>query len=216
MMLQASSVITVVLLLLCDEVRGEQFDCVRTFTDLEISLISRDSDIDSMSDAFYPPNRQVSIAANVYYFFSDGNEPDKDLDVVSYDYAFRWAASPVFELIRPELLQYASLFVYQGQTTTIKIVLKPICEAMPLQTKLIDEETCIGEANTTKPAQMINKLTTHVRSQILCMSHLAETNLQALTCMLVLLEVHAFNHHNVYHFCFSMVTSCVHTGKEFS
>ena len=168
MMLQVGSVITVVLLVICDEVRGEQFDCVRTFTELERSLTKRDSNIESMSDAFYPPNRQVSIAANVYYYFSDGNLPDEDLDVVSYDYAFRWAASPVFELIRPELLQYLSVFVYQGQTTTIKIVLKPICEAMPLQTKLIDEETCIGEANTTKPAQMINKLTTHVRSQILC------------------------------------------------
>ena len=168
MLLQVGSVITVVLLLLCDEVRGEHFDCVRTFTELEKSLTKRDSNIESMSDAFYPPNRQVSIAANVYYYFSGGNLSDEDLDVVSYDYAFRWAASPVFELIRPELLQYLSVFVYQGQTTTIKIVLKPICEAMPLQTKLIDEETCIGETNTTKPAQMINKLTTHVRSQILC------------------------------------------------
>ena len=173
MKFQVSSVITVVLLLFsCDESIGEQFDCVRSFLGLEKSLISRDSNLDSMSDAFYPPNRQVSIAANVYYFFNDGNETGEDLDVVSYDYAFRWAASPVFELIRPELLQYSSLFVYQGQTTTIKIVLDPICEAMPLQTKVIDEETCSGEANTTKPAQMINKLTTHVRSQTIKPTHL--------------------------------------------
>ena len=127
----------------------------------------RKSNIDSVSDAFFPPNRQVSDAANVYYFFNDGNE-HQDLDLGSYDYAFQWSTSPVFGIIRPELLQYLSLFVYQGQTTTTKIVLDPLCEAMPLQTKLIDEETCIGEANTTKPAQMINKLTTHVRSQILC------------------------------------------------
>ena len=168
MKFQVSSVISVVLLLSCDEVIGKQFDCVRSFSELERSLISKDSNLDSVSNAFYPPNRQVSIAANVYYFFNDGNEPGEDMNVASYDYAFRWAASPVFELIRPELLQYLSLFVYQGQTTTIKIVLDPICEAMPLQTKVIDEETCSGEANTTKPAQMINKLTTHVRSQTLC------------------------------------------------
>ena len=85
MLLQVGSVITVVLLLLCDEVRGEQFDCVRTFTELERSLTKRDSNIESMSDAFYPPNRQVSIAANVYYFFNDGNEPGEDMNVVSYD-----------------------------------------------------------------------------------------------------------------------------------
>ena len=136
-----------------------------------------------MSDAFYPPNRQVSIAANVYYFFNDGNE-HQDLDLGSYDYAFRWSTSPVFGIIRPELLQYLSLFVYQGQTTTTKIVLDPLCEAMPLQTKLIDEETCSEEANTTNPLQILDKLTTHVSSKQCYLNHL--------TCIAYLLALLTF------------------------
>ena len=68
---------------------------VRTFTELERSLTKRDSNIESMSDAFYPPNRQVSIAANVSYYISEGNLPDEqDLDMMSCDYAFRLAVSP--------------------------------------------------------------------------------------------------------------------------
>ena len=85
MKFQVSSVISLVLLLSCDEVIGKQFDCVRSFSELERSLISKDSNLDSVSNAFYPPNRQVSIAANVYYFFNDGNEPGEDMNVVSYD-----------------------------------------------------------------------------------------------------------------------------------
>ena len=161
MKLQLSDLFAFLLLLACDEVRGEQLDCVQTFSDLERSLFEKESNIDSMSDAFYPPNRQVSIATNVYYFFNDKVE-HQDLDVESYDYAFRWSASPVFGIIRPELLQYLSLFVYQGQTTTTKIVLPPLCETMPLQTKLIHEEKCREEANTTDPVQLLNKLTTNV------------------------------------------------------
>lgn len=88
----------VLLLFACGEVRGEQLDCVQTFSDLERSLFETKSNIDSMSNAFYPPNRQVSIATNVYYFFNDEVE-HQDLDVESYDYAFRWSASPVFGII---------------------------------------------------------------------------------------------------------------------
>ena len=161
MKLQVSCLFAVLLLLACDGVRGEQLPCVQTFSELERSLIARESNIESLSSAFYPPNRQATDAANVYYFFNDVKQY-QDLDMGSYDYAFRWSTSPVFGIIRPELLQYLSLFVYQGQTTTTKIVLDPLCEAMPLQTKLMDEETCSEEANTTNPLQTLNKLTTHV------------------------------------------------------
>lgn len=69
MKLQVSNLFAVLLLLACGEVRGEQLDCVQTFSDLERSLFETKSNIDSVSDAFYPPNRQVSTATNVYYFF---------------------------------------------------------------------------------------------------------------------------------------------------
>ena len=95
MKLQVSDLFAV-LLLTCDGVRGEQLPCVQAFSELERSLIERESNIESMSDAFYPPNRQASDAANVYYFFNDGNEY-QNLDLGSYNYAFRWSTSPVLE-----------------------------------------------------------------------------------------------------------------------
>ena len=99
-------------------------NCIKTYQELERAVIQRQSNMDSMVSAFFPPNRQASIAANVYYFFDDQNMSmnAENLDITSYDYAFRWSASPIFNLIRPELLHHLSLYVYCGDTTTIKIV----------------------------------------------------------------------------------------------
>ena len=158
---------TLILLLVFCEVNAiEKFNCIKTYQELERSVIERRSNMDSMMSAFFPPNRQTAIAADVYYFFDDRNVSLKahtgNLNIASHDYAFRWSASLVFTLIRPELLQFLSLFVYHGETKTIKIVIDPLCEAPLLNSRLVDERACNGEASTSDPVLLLNQLTTHV------------------------------------------------------
>ena len=156
--------VTVSLLLLMLKWRGarcEQLEsdgCVNSFQQLERSIISRDSNMDSLMDAFYPPNRPESIAVNVYYSYEhDG--------VTSYEhaYAFRWAASIVFELIRPDLLRRLSLYLHHGHTTTAKITIDPLCD-IDLETKhsMTSYEICSGQGDPSDPVLLLNKLTTHV------------------------------------------------------
>ena len=138
--------------------------CIKTYPELERSVIEQQTNMDSMVSAFFPPNRQSAIAADVYYFFDDRNVSLNagNLNITSYDYAFRWSVSLVFTLIRPELLQHLSLFVYHGETRTIKIVIDPLCEVPSSSSRLLDEKACKGEASASDPVLLLNQLTTHV------------------------------------------------------
>ena len=148
-------------------VRGELSNggtCIKTIQELEKSLLARSTNMDSMRDAFYPPNRQAGIVVNVYYYFDDGNMDDEQN--LTYNYAFRWSTSAVLQFIRPELLQYLSLFTYHGHTTTLKIIIDPVCDNLPLQRRDFDEVTCNGERNSSDPALLLNTLTVHVSIHI--------------------------------------------------
>ena len=67
--------ILLILMLTWHGARCEQREsgrCINSFQQLERSVVSRDSNMDSLMDAYYPPNRQESIAVNVYYFIETG------------------------------------------------------------------------------------------------------------------------------------------------
>ena len=159
--------VLVLMLVFCEVIAVEQVNnenCIKTYQELERSVIQRQSNMDNMVSAFFPPNRQASIAANVYYFFDDQNMSlnAENLDITSYDYAFRWSASPIFNLIRPELLHHVSLFVYHGDTATIKILIDPLCGVPPFNNRLLDEKTCSRGASASDPVLLLNQLTTNV------------------------------------------------------
>ena len=138
--------------------------CLKTFQELEKSLLARSANADSLRDAFYPPNRQTGIVVNVFYYFDDGTIYDEQN--VTYNYAFRWATSAVLQFIRPELLQHLSLYTYHGHTTTLNITIDPVCANRPLQHRDFDEVACSGERNSSDAALMLNTLTVHVSSHI--------------------------------------------------
>ena len=158
------SVVLIVLLVLCQGDAAEHTtneNCIKSYQDLEMSVIERPSNMDAMNLAFSPPNRQAGIAAEVYYFFNDRNT-SLNTDITSYDYAFRWSSSPIFNLMRPELLHQLSLFVYHGGMTTIKIVVDPLCVVPSFNSRLLDEEACSGGASTSDSVRLLNQLTTNV------------------------------------------------------
>ena len=158
------SAVLILVLVLRDGNALNNKNCITTYQELERSVIQRQSNMDNMVSAFFPPNRQASIAANVYYFFDDRNMSlnAENLDITSYDYAFRWSASPVFNIMRPELLHYLSLFTYHGDTTTIQLIIDPLCEVPPLNSRLVDEQACSGGESATDAVLLLNQLTTNV------------------------------------------------------
>ena len=166
------SAVLILLLVLRDSNALDNENCIKTYQELERSVIQRQSNMDNMVSAFFPPNRQASIAANIYYFFDGQNMSlnAENLDITSYDYAFRWSASPVFNIMRPELLHYLSLFVYHGDTTTIQLIIDPLCEVPPLNSRLLDEQACNGGESATDAVLLLNQLTTNVsvKQPLLC------------------------------------------------
>lgn len=156
------STILILLLVFYEVTAINNANCIKMYLELEKSVIARQSNMKNMVAAFFPQNRQASIAAEVYYFFGNVSLSAENFDITSYDYAFRWSASPVFNLIRPELLQYLSLFVYRGETTTIKIVIDPLCGVPPCNSRLLDEATCSEGASSSDPVLLLNQLTIDV------------------------------------------------------
>ena len=153
-----------VLLLICALILNvhtvDHFDlpyCIQSYQQLERAVI-RDVNIDRMTNGFYPPNRQAATAANIHYYIGDNHN-------FEYVYKFRWSASPVLELIRPELLQDLSLYLYHGHTETINVVIDPLCGVPNIHFAIQSNsfQLCSGETNSSDPIQMLNKLTTHVR-----------------------------------------------------
>ena len=111
----------------------------------------------------HPMNHKASLV-NVQYFVERGGN---DTTMTSYEpiiyvYAFRWSASFVFALIRPELLQPLSLYIYYGYTPTVNIIIDPLC-GMDMVHNITSYDTiCHGQGNAHDPVQLISKLTTHV------------------------------------------------------
>ena len=134
--------------------RFNESGCIKSFAQLEKTVITRGSNVDKIMDGFYPPNKQITMAANVYYFFENSS---------SFDYKFRWSASPILQVIRPELLEYLSLGLFSGRTETVNVIISaPICGMYPAIQR-DGQQFCYGELEHTDPVWLLNKFTTHVR-----------------------------------------------------
>ena len=115
-----ASVVLVLLVLLASGGQLKGPKCVRTFRELEESLINRYTNMESIRNAFYPPSRETTNTVNVYYFFDYGKVfHERNLDLSMHNYAFRWSLSSIFFLVRPDQLRYLSLFVYNGRTANV-------------------------------------------------------------------------------------------------
>ena len=137
--------------------------CIGTYEELVDSVRSRTINIDNLTDGFYPPNRQTTTVADIYYYISDDQNGDAS---TKFKYKFRWSSSSILNLIRPELLRDASLFLYpHSEIAEMHIVIDPICSE--LQSRHGDiladwESACLEKVSTVDSVILLNKLTTHV------------------------------------------------------
>jgi len=44
-------------------------NCISNFPELEEEFWKRKQNLDSLNEAFFPPNRQLSIVVDVYFYF---------------------------------------------------------------------------------------------------------------------------------------------------
>lgn len=127
---------------------SEKYNCIKTFMELEESLFSLKSNINCLYQAFL----NLPATVNVLVHFSTSlrntsfqklcNPSITRLDSNTFDYKLRWSASTVLYFLKPEVLKFLSLFVYQGAVITAEVVIDPICESLD-QPKEILESLCI-------------------------------------------------------------------------
>ena len=186
-----SVIVLLALLLPVLEARVGKRNCISNFPELEEEFLQRKQNLDSLNEAFFPPNRQLSIVVDVYFYFllnisspptSEGstledNSIDEDdqptlehLELGYYDYKFRWAASSVVTFTAPDLLEILSLYTFFDSTKTAKVIIPPVCGSLPLGKRIaIDGHSsheCSNKA-VGRVEKLLNRLTTLVSLSIL-------------------------------------------------
>ena len=127
---------------------SEKYNCIKTFMELEESLFSLKSNINCLYQAFlnFPATVNIlvhfSTSLRTISFQKHCNPSTTRLDNNTFDYSLRWSASTVLYFLKPEVLKFLSLFVYQGTVTTAEVVIDPICESLD-QPKELLESLCI-------------------------------------------------------------------------
>ena len=123
----------------------------RDYYSLESSLLKLPQNLVSLSEAFFPTNRQQSISVQVAYHFNGSNEPVK----------YRWLDSPINLLIRSELLHFLALTMYQVELRYADVTLDPICHFS--SENVTDDDICLPN-NTiiTEGHHLLNNLTANV------------------------------------------------------
>ena len=156
---------------------SEDSSCIKTFIELEESLVKQRSNINQLHNAFFPSNQRVPVAIYLLVHFSTSlrttsyklcNPSTVRLDNQTADYKFRWSASAMLLFVQPEMLRPLSLFVYRGIVTTAEVVIDPVCEQVDSEIQQMEGKVCTGSTNEEKPEQLLNKLCIHVSKLNLC------------------------------------------------
>ena len=144
--------------------------CVENFYELRESLLSRESNIENMREAFFPANRQASSALDVLYYFRDENDTSNSntslerLETESPAYRFQWTVVQLLILLRPRVLQGLSLHLFHPLTETVRLAVDPICyhPTDGSNRQLFCNETDYLETDRGLSVRLLNRLTVRV------------------------------------------------------
>ena len=131
-----------IFLLLATSVALSKEQCIQHYYELEESLLSNPLNLDSLTNAFFPPNEPSVPVVEVFYSVANSTNADSEdnhlaqesEDINSTDrneiasYRYRWSDSPIFLFMDPEVLQSLSLFTIRLRDHSVKLVVQPICE----------------------------------------------------------------------------------------
>ncbi len=94
-------------------------DCIQEYVDLEKSLFASETNVDSLTRAWFPPNEQSVPVVEVFYYINDSEVMEHPLNLelggVSEielmqrsDYRYRWSVNPIYLFMDPQVLEALS------------------------------------------------------------------------------------------------------------
>ena len=116
-----------------------QSSCIRDYFELEKSLFSNTLNIDSLTQAWFPPNEQSVSVIEVFYYVNDSNLDEHPLVLElggklnesellrRSDYRYRWSDTPIYLFMDPQILEALSLHVIRILPHQARLVVYPIC-----------------------------------------------------------------------------------------
>ena len=112
------------------EVSGKE--CIDQLTDLELSLLNDQGNIENLTKAFIPPNQPSPIVVRACYYAKPANHtPNGDCENATY--IFRWSTSPIFLYAQANLLKVLTLGLVQiTEQTAILTIDAPVCDILLL------------------------------------------------------------------------------------
>ena len=128
--------------------------CINNLIDLEKSLLNKSSNIESLTRAFFPPNRPFPPVVQACYYVLPNTvvDPENMEQCENATYRFRWTVSPVYLYMDPNLLESLALYVVQIHILSAKVLLDPLCAGSELDS---------GGFHSQE--QLLNQLTTLVK-----------------------------------------------------
>ena len=108
--------------------------CINNLIDLEKSLLNQSSNVESLTRAFFPPNRPSPPVVEACYYVLPNTvvEPENMEQCENATYRFRWSVSPIYLYMDPNLLESLSLYAVQIHILSAKMLLDPLCAGSEL------------------------------------------------------------------------------------
>ena len=123
---------------------------------LEQSLLRWPQNVQDLTRAFFPTNRQASVAVQAQYCFNDS-----DLCL-----QYRWVDSSINMLIRLDLLKYFSLFMYNVEILHVNITLNPFCDFKESDVKIDSHRYCYPSSSSAAHT-LLNEFTANVSRKVI-------------------------------------------------
>ena len=109
--------------------------CADSVYELESSLKGNPFNIESIDNAFHPPNTHQPLWVDVLYYY---NTTDQLLPLhpasyqarnnsITPNYHFRWVITPLFLPLGPEAIELLSGALISLESVTLYIVVQPVC-----------------------------------------------------------------------------------------
>ena len=134
---------------------GSRAQCIPDddYSELERSLHKWPHNLENLSLAFFPINRQASVYVKVIYSFNGTEE----------SLQYRWSDTSITMLIPTDLLKYLSLFMYDVEPRNVTITLDPLCNFNNIKRYVTSYSTNDHHCRNVSPGlTLLNELTTKV------------------------------------------------------
>lgn len=117
-------------------------ECIRDYHALEVELVEKDLNLDSLTQSFFPPNTPSVPVVEVFYTITNSSSPDQhplileiqgnlndtELAVLA-KYRYRWSETPIYLFMAPNILERLALFTIRIRSNPARLAIgRPLCD----------------------------------------------------------------------------------------